>query len=1007
MTPGRGWNEAQLSENPAVAQLQRLGFTYVPAEALEAERQSLREVVLTGRLAAALKKLNPWLSEDNVHKAVRAVTSVQATDLIEANEKVYTALTYGIALEQDRQEGKRSYNVRFIDFETPGANELVVTRQFRIQGQKKHVIPDLVVFVNGLPLAVIECKSPTLGPDWLPEAVDQLWRYQELGPEYRDLGAPRLFEAAQLLVVTCGQAARYGTVGTPQRFFAEWKSTWPKTGAALARELGHEPTPQERLFEGMLTPANLLDIVRNFVAFERDPTTGRTVRKLCRYQQFAAVNKAIARAKAAKSPEARGGVVWHTQGSGKSLTMLWLAAKLRRDPELGNPTLVVVTDRKDLDTQIAETFVHCGFPNPERAESVRDLRERLAGAVGKTVMTTVQKFQEVTGVTSDKRRQPKGPHPVLSTASNLFVLTDEAHRTQYGTLAANLRKALPNACFFGFTGTPIDKEDRSTLQTFGQYIDQYTIEEAVTDGATVPIYYEGRLADVRIAGQNLDRLFERVFADRSDEERAAIKSKYATDAAIAGAPKRVEAIALDLIEHFTTYIRPNGFKAQVVAVSREVAATYKEALDRLQAPQSALVVSTSNKDNERLVRLAARADDRQKTIDRFCDPEDPLAILVVCDMLLTGFDAPVEQVMYLDSPLKEHSLLQAIARVNRPADKKNYGLVVDYWGVSENLQEALRMFAPTDVQGAMTPKVDELPRLHARHQAVLRFFLRVEDKDDLDQCVAVLEPEDVRAEFDVAFKRFQTSMDVLLPDPRALAYADDLRWLGKIRQAAATRYRDRRLDISDCGEKVRKLIEEAITADGIQLLVKQVSIFSKDFGDRLAQLKSDEARASEMEHAIKAEIHVRLEEDPAFYASLRERLERLIEDRKAKRIDAAQQLLKFEALVQEMRGRVQRADEVGLSRTGLAIYDLLERAVPAKAGEGHAGYDASRKDLVNLIEEGLAPQVAIIDWTQKEDVQREAKKRIKRQLSAAGFKDPGLGLLTNEIVDLLKAREGR
>lgn len=540
--PGKTWNEANLSEHPAVRQLVGLGYTFVAAEALEAERESLKEVVLTKRLAKAVKKLNPWLSDDNVHKAVRAITGVQATSLIEASQEVYTTLTLGKSFEQDRGEGKKSYDVRYLDFENPSNNELLVTRQYKVKGAKKHIIPDVVLFVNGIPLAIIECKSPTLGEGWKAEAIDQFSRYQELEDRYRELGAPRLFETMQVLVATCGHAASYGTVTTPHRFYAEWKQPYPKTVAELETELGRKPLPQDVLFDGMLRPEALLDLVRNFVVFERDADTGRTIRKLCRYQQFAAVNKAVLRARRAKKPTERGGVVWHTQGSGKSLTMLWLALKLRRDPHHDNPTIVIVTDRVDLDEQITKTFIACGVPNPERAGSVRELRELLSGSTGKTILTTVQKFQELYGSGDPKKRAAREEHPVLSTASNIFALVDEAHRSQYGGLAANLRQALPNACLLGFTGTPIDKDDRSTLQTFGSYIDTYTIEQAVADGATVPIFYEGRLPELRIIGNTLDAVFDRVFADRSDEEREAIKKKYATEASIAGAPKRVEAI---------------------------------------------------------------------------------------------------------------------------------------------------------------------------------------------------------------------------------------------------------------------------------------------------------------------------------------------------------------------------------------------------------------------------------------------------------------------------------
>ena len=1017
-TYGAHWNEDNLSEAPAVALLQRLGYTFVPADTLDAERASPREAVLTQRLAKALKKLNPWLSAANIQKAIRAVTGVQAASLIEANEKLHRDLTYGISLEQDRGDGKKGHTVRFFDFDDPAKNELLVTRQLTLKGSHKNIRPDLLVYVNGLPLAVIECKSPTLGEQWKTEAINQLLRYQEIGEQYRNLGAPQLFAPAQLLIVTCGKVALYGTVGAAARTYADWKVPYPRTVAQIEKELGHAPSAQDVLFYGLLHPENLLDIVQNFVVFEKDRDTHRLVRKVCRYQQFAAVNKAMDRARRARTPGARGGVVWHTQGSGKSLTMLWLALKLRRDPLHENPTIVLVTDRVDLDEQITGTFQRCGFPNPVQADSVKHLRQLLAGPSGQTVLTTVHKFQEITGTptrTGGKRSRVAQPsHPVLSTAENLFVLADEAHRTQYGGLAANMRQALPSAAFFGFTGTPIDKKDRSTLQTFGDYIDKYTILQSVTDGATVPIVYESRLPDLRILGQSLDKLFDRVFANRSAEEREAIKKKYATEKTLACAPRRIEAICLDLLDHYAKVIQPNGFKVQIVTVSREGAVLYKETLDRLHGPQSAVIMSGTNKDEEHLVKHHIDETERKKLIKRFLNHKDPLAFLIVCDMLLTGFDAPVEQVMYLDSPLREHTLLQAIARVNRPAERKTYGLVVDYWGITEALTEALDIFTKEDVQGAMTPKTDELPRLQARHAAVLRFFSRVKDKNDLDACVAVLAAEDVRAEFDVAFRRFGQSLDMLLPDPRALPYLDDLRWVGKIRQVAAALYRDSKIDISDCGAKVKKLIEDAVIADGIQILVERVALFSKEFDARLAAMKSDGAKASEMEHALKDEIHVKLDEDPAFYTSLRERLEQILEDRKARRIDAAKQLELMMPLLEELAGRARAADELGLSQTGHAVYGLLEEVRPLKVAEardqryGQAeGGSEANKELTRLILEHLEPQMGIVEWSAKEDVQREMRRLAKRQLIAAQFPQEQAEALARRILEVLMVRQGR
>ena len=1007
--PGGAWNEAGQSEDPAVALLEQLGYAYASPEALEAERETPRDVVLVGRLESALKKLNPWISDDNLHKAVRAVTSVQAASLIEANEDLYTALSYGIALEQDLGEGRKSQQVRFFDFDAPTNNDFLVTRQYKVKGAKKHIIPDVMCFVNGIPLAVIECKNPSLGDGWKQEALDQLDRYQELSEKYKELGAPRLFHSVQVNVAICGLDAVFGTVATPARFHLRWKQPYPMTVDQVGKLVGKEnPSPQDVAVCGLLSPENLLDLMRNFVVFERDVSSGKVIKKIPRYQQYAAVNKALARAANEKNAEERGGVVWHTQGSGKSLTMLWLAIKLRRDPQHENPTLVLVTDRRDLDEQITRTFRACGYPNPERAESVKDLRKLLSGPSGRTVMTTVQKFQEVSGISARGKRVWKPRHPVLSKQSNIFVMTDEAHRSQYGSLAANLRTALPNAVFFGFTGTPIDKKDRSTLTTFGPYIDQYTIEQAVADEATVPIFYESRLADLHIIGQTLDKVFDKVFADRSDEERAAIKKKYATEQAIAEAPRRIEAICVDLIDHYSQYIGPNGFKAQVVTVSRRAAVAYKENLDALNGPQSAVVMSSSNDDDTALTAHHSSADERKQLIKRFLDRGDPLKILVVCDMLLTGFDAPVEQVMYLDSPLKEHTLLQAIARVNRTADHKDYGLVVDYWGVSEALQEALAVFSPSDIKGAMEPKTDELPRLQARHAAALRFFAGVRDKGDLEQCVAALAPEDVRAEFQTAFRRFSQSMDMLLPEPAALDYAGDLGWLGKIRQAAKARYRDATLDISDCGDKVRKLIEEAIVADGVEVLIKEVNLFSGDFEKKLDALKGDEARASEMEHAIRHEIHVKLEEDPAYYQSLRERLLQIIEDRKAKRIDEAEQLSLLQGLVGDVRGHGKAAEGEGMSETSFAIYGLLKGAQAGRVLEDQPEYGEERaREVASAIEYAVEPHVRIVDWSKKNDVQREMRRQIKRRLPDELYTKAEQDRLAAALIDLLRVRKGK
>ena len=1004
------WNERDLSEDPAVDLLQSLGHRYMPPEALEGEREGPKDVVLASRLEAALKRLNPWLSDTNVAQAIRRVTQVAAASPPEVNQAIYTSLTYGVALEQDRGGGRKSYTVRFFDFDEPERNEWIVTRQYRVRGSKKDIIPDMVVFVNGLPLVVIECKSPTIGDGWKGEALKQLRRYQEADDRWKGQGAPKLFETAQILIATCGERAVYGTVGTPERYYLEWKEPHPLSVGELAKKLGREPTAQDILLYGLLEPRNLLDIVRNFVVFEVEG--GRTVRKLARYKQFMAVNKAMQRIRTARTPKRRGGVIWHTQGSGKSLTMLWLALKLRRDQAQRQPTILIVTDRTKLDSQIAGVFAACGFPNPEQAKSVRDLRRMLEHPTGRTVMTTIQKFQELDA----PGRERGSAHSVLSDAANIFVMVDEAHRSQYRSLAANMRGALPNACFLGFTGTPIDKEDKSTLRTFGSYIDTYTIEQSVQDGATVPIFYESRLPELRIVGQTLNQLFDRSFADRSDEERAAIKRRYATEQAIAGAPRRVELICLDLIEHFTDFIAPNRFKAQVVASNRHAAVSYKETLDSLNGPKSAVIMSAGHNDEARLANWHLTKQQQDQLIERFKDRNDSLSILIVCDMLLTGFDAPAEQVMYLDAPLKEHGLLQAIARVNRPCgDDKTFGLVVDYWGVSTRLHEALAIFSTTDVNAALAPREDELPRLESRHAMAMRIFQNIKDKHDLDACVQLLEPEDVRGEFDLAFRRFSQSMDALLPDPRTQRYSGDLCWLGKIRGAARARYRDEGLDLTGCGDKVRRLIDGAVAADGIEILVKEVQILSAEFEERVDALQTDSAKASEMEHAIRYEISVRADENPGYYQSLRERLEEIIRERREERIDAAEQLELLKELREGLRAEADLAQDVGLSGRAFAIYGLIERHQP-EVREDLADYDAQgqpaasqpsarqERDLALRIDRAIEPSIRLVDWQEKDYVQKQMRRAIKKLLRDGRYDQATIETLAREIVDLAKAR---
>ena len=584
MTTQARLNELSHAENPARELLERLGYTYVPREALASEREDERRVLLAGRLTAALMRLNAWMTEDQAQRVIFNLQHVDATGLAR-NQRIHEYLVYGLPLTIDRGGRQETPSVRFFDFDHPepgaGLNEYVVTTQFRVrrgnerggertsEDDERVVKPDLVLFVNGIPLVVLEAKSPSLLEVWEAKAVRQLLRYQEAGPEWRGTGAPELFETNLMCVALCGTDAAYAAVGAPENAYVQWKSIEPFTAPEFARRFGVPPEGQARLIAGLLSPPTLLDVLRDFVVFE--PERGRLTKKLPRYQQYRATRRAITRILDGRTPSERGGGVWHTQGSGKSLTMLYLATKLRRSPALRNPTIVIVTDRRQLDDQITRTFERTGFPNPEPACNTAHLRDLLRTTNGRTVMTTIQKFEEALSA-------PAGGLAHLNDADNVVVMIDEAHRTQYGLLAAKMRATLPNATFVGFTGTPIDQGfKRTTLGTFGELIDSYTIPQSVEDHATVPIYYEARLPDLHVAGpQTLDRLFDALFGDEPEETRAEIRRRYANKETIAEAAQRVQAVALDIAEHFKKKVQPNGFKAQVVAPSRAAALRYAE-----------------------------------------------------------------------------------------------------------------------------------------------------------------------------------------------------------------------------------------------------------------------------------------------------------------------------------------------------------------------------------------------------------------------------------------------
>lgn len=943
-------------EIPFIEQLKGYGYSYAKGIDLVSERIGRGSNVLESRLADSIKKLNDWISEENVNKIVKQLVSFNSEDLWSANNLMFDWLFgSGISVQQDLGSGKRNYTVRLFDFENKGdanLNDYLVVNQISYTNANGTIRPDIVIYINGLPLVLVECKSPNLTWDkQLLEGVRQFERYQQTNE--------KLFWYNQMLVVTSRDRARVGTIYARPQHYGLWKDPYPLT----VKDVG-STRAQDILVAGMFRKDALLDIMRNFIVFD-----GK-VKKLARYQQYRAVNKAIDRIKNEDKPSLRGGVVWHTQGSGKSLTMVYLAMKLRRMTSLQNPMLVIVTDRQDLDDQITKTFQSCGFPNPTQANSVKDLKQQLSKGPGTTVMTLIQKFQ------GDRDEKGNQIFPLISEADNIIVMTDESHRSQYKGLAMNMRKALPNATFIGFTGTPIDKKKRSTTGKFGSYIDKYTIEQAVEDGATVPIHYESRLPNVHVKGDSLDEIFNRVFFEFDEDTREKIKQKHVNEELILTAPERMNEIALDIVRHFESRILVNGYKAQVVAVSRLAAVKYKQLIDQYAAGQfeTAVILSARQNDIKELRDHHISKEEEKELINRFKKPfhEDKLAMLIVCDKLLTGFDAPIEQVMYLDKPLREHNLLQAIARTNRKYDdNKTYGLIVDYFGVSRFLDQALEIFSASDVKGALQSIDEEIPRLEQRHRAAMRFFDGLK-KSQREESILRLADEDIRVDFDIAYKRFAESMDKVMPSPRAERFVGDLKHLGLLRQLAKSRFViDDGLDISDCGEKVRQLVHNHLKSEGI-VVKDPISILDATFKEEVEKNVLPETKAAQIEHAIKREITVRMEEDEVFYTSLKNKVEDLLQRFRERQTDIYELLEKLYAVHEEMVHKVEGQTKSGLSSEQEPYLNKLVEVFEEQREMDELITIAI--EVHQFIKEQVSP---IRDWKSKTDFKRKLNAELK------------------------------
>lgn len=1043
-------------EKPFLEQLAGLGWDVIdqgfgiPQEPDKSLRGSFREVVLKEVFKRSVSSINKtedgveWLTDKQLDGLLEELMDFGGVSLLETNKSIL-GLLFKHTVDVNEVTAEEFPEVKLIDFDEPERNHFIAINQFRIDTPgriKDFIIPDIVLFVNGLPLGIIECKEESLFcANPMYEAITQLTRYSNQRTETAEAGLKegdeRLFWFNQMLIASCGDKAQFGTITSTDEYYYAWRDIWPEKYKEYNKPVGVE-REQEVLIQGMLAKETMLDIVRNCTLFM--DTGKKMVKVMCRYQQYRTVLKIVERLRKGKNADERSGVVWHTQGSGKSLTMVFAIRKLRMCDDLKDHKVVMVNDRNDLEIQLTATAALTG-EKVNVVDSTKDLKKDLSGNESDLNMVMIHKFNDSDekktrqfiknligkdGKRAEKVKKHKN-FDMVNDSDRIIIMIDEAHRSQYSDLGDNLFAAFPHATKIAFTGTPLvtERHDKKTWERFGAYIDKYKLQDAVDDGATIQILYEGKTADTAINEKHdFDCKFENLFRERTPEEILAIKKKYGATGDILEAENRINAIAEDIVKHYIEDILPNGFKAQVVSSSKMAAVRYnkgiraalqtyiakeeekdcpdEELLKKLRVIKTAVIVSSDGTNEKAEITAARKESKKLNAVEKFKEPFDfddedgegdgGVAFLVVCDMLLTGFDAPIEQVMYIDKRIKEHNLLQAIARVNRVHKGKSRGFVVDYIGLSHNLRDALKIYSGKDVDDILASFKDvdsEVPILEQRYHRLLELFKdkgideieafvnqQIDDEGKeywlLEDIIELLEDIKLRASFEVFLKKFLQSMDIILPHSAASDYRVPAKRFGYIFAKTKERYKDDSLNIKSAGAKVKKLINEHLVSLGINPKIAPVELLSPKFIEQMEKHKSKKAVASEMEHAIRKHCKINFQNDPAFYAKLSEKLEALIQKHKED----------WDALQQELSGLRDEAIAgrdgaiEGITITHAPFYDLIGMN-GFKDGEILDAHKETLKKLVRDVVDILRSKIDIINfWEQDFEV-----KKLKGELS--------------------------
>lgn len=1033
-------------ESAALAWLAALGYAVLHGPEIAAgepgaERSdpNYRDVVLEGRLRQALVRLNPDLPHAALADAYRKLTRVDAPSLLERNRALHRMLVDGVTVEHRRKDGSiAGAQVQVIDFDAPANNDWLAVNQFTVAEGQHTRRPDVVLFVNGLPLAVIELKNAADANATVWTALQQLQTYQAQ--------IPALFVTNAVLVVSDGVQARVGALGAGKEWFKPWRTI-----------TGREDAPPQQpelqvVLEGVFAPRHFLDLLRYFIVFEDSAGAGggggRLVKKMAGYHQFHAVNAAVeetlraaqslaadrmaeapGRYEAGRRPggepgDRRVGVIWHTQGSGKSLTMAFYAGRVILHPAMENPTIVVITDRNDLDDQLFGTFARCRDllrQPPVQAADRADLRAKLSVAAGGVVFTTIQKFFPPSLADGSKGDR----HPVLSERRNIVVIADEAHRSQYDFIdgfARHMRDALPNASFVGFTGTPIEQTDANTRAVFGDYISVYDIQRAVFDGATVPIYYESRLAKLELKESErpkIDPEFEEVTEGEEVERKEKLKSKWAQLEAVVGAEKRIQLIARDLVEHFENRLAVMEGKAMVVVMSRRIAVElYREIVALRPAwhgeddDQGALKVVMTGSAADPLdwqphIRNKPR---REALAARFRDAADPFRVVIVRDMWLTGFDCPSLHTMYVDKPMRGHGLMQAIARVNRVFKDKPGGLVVDYLGLADELKQALATY--TEAGGAGKTALDQAEAValmlekyevccglfgsYATPSGVVRGFdwsrwITGTAQDRLSLLPAaqehILAQEEGKARLLRAVTELSHAFALAAPHEEALRIRDDVGFFQAVRAVLAKSTPGERKSDEELDLAIRQIISRAVVSDEVVdifaaagLKKPDISILSDEFLAEIRGMPQRNLAVELLEKLLKGEIRTRGQRNVVQARSFAALLEQAVRRYQNRAIETAQVIEELIQLARELRAADARGEQLGLSEDELAFYDALETNDSAVKVLGDDTLRAIARELVATVRKNVT-----IDWTLRENVRAQLRVLVKRILRKYGY----------------------